>query len=90
MEYTHYFLRSKEPQQIHARNKFILSYRLYAESFSGMDSIKVSSGPMGTSVDGLALWLKTILTEEFYQGESDPYVKLTPFDDNVYGQYQKK
>lgn len=39
----------------------ITDYSHYTESFSGMDSIKVTSGPMGTSVDGLALWMKTVL-----------------------------
>ncbi len=49
-----------------------------------MDLIKVVSGPMGTSIDGLALWMCSMTDIRSYQGEYDPYIKLHRFDVPLY------
>lgn len=43
---------------------------------------------MGKSIDSLALWMKAMTTEEHYQGKSDAYTKLIPFDLKIYQEAQ--
>ncbi len=38
----------------------------------------------------MALWMSILTTEEFYQGKSDPYVKLHPFDMKTYTEFQDR
>lgn len=52
-----------------------------------MDTVMCVNGPLSTSIDSLALWLKNMTVEEFYQGEHDAYKKLIPFDTKVYKEY---
>jgi hypothetical protein len=54
-----------------------------------MDTIMAVNGPLSTSVDSLALWMKNMTQEEFYQGEHDPYKKLIPFDIKTYKEYSE-
>lgn len=39
---------------------------------------------MATSIDGLALWMRQMTTEQFYNGQPDAYKKLIPFDIKAY------
>jgi hypothetical protein len=55
-----------------------------------MDSITPVNGPMGTSVDSLALWMKTATNLPHYKGDEDPYTKVIPFDDKEYINYSNK
>jgi hypothetical protein len=43
----------------------------YSTAFSGKALITAVNGPMARSVDALALWMKVMTTEEFYQGKAD-------------------
>ncbi|MFM7851151.1 MAG: hypothetical protein ACKO96_04355 [Flammeovirgaceae bacterium] len=45
-----------------------------------MDLVKVVTGPLATSVDSVALWMKTMTNETYYNNTNDAYVKLIPFD----------
>lgn len=45
---------------------------------------------MGKSIDSLALWMNILTTESYYQGRTDPYVKIAPFDMKTYGAFQDK
>jgi Asp-tRNA(Asn)/Glu-tRNA(Gln) amidotransferase A subunit family amidase len=58
-------------------------------TFTGKDTIPIVFGPLGKSVDDLALWMKTALTEK-YHTEPDPYIKLLPFNSHTYLSHQKK
>jgi Asp-tRNA(Asn)/Glu-tRNA(Gln) amidotransferase A subunit family amidase len=53
-------------------------------AFNGKDFIKNLNGPLGRSVDSLALWMHVVTTEEYYEGFHDPYIKLIPFDCKLY------
>lgn len=48
------------------------------------------NGPIGRSIDSLALWMSILTTESFYQGKTDPYVKMAPFDMKAYASFQDK
>lgn len=56
----------------------------YAPALTGMNSILAVTGPMSTSVSALALWMKIVCTESFYNGLHDRFQKLIPFDDKTY------
>lgn len=45
---------------------------------------------MGKSIDSLALWMKSMTNEQFYEGKNDPYVKIHPFDLKAYEFYQDR
>jgi hypothetical protein len=51
-----------------------------------MDTIQTVTGPLSSTVDGVALWMKTMTNESFYAGKHDPYIKLIPFDTKVYNE----
>jgi Asp-tRNA(Asn)/Glu-tRNA(Gln) amidotransferase A subunit family amidase len=55
-----------------------------------MDTLKVVIGPLSNSVEGLALWMKTITNEANFKGEMDPYCKNIPFDSKVFKDFQSK
>jgi hypothetical protein len=59
-------------------------------AFSGKNVITGVNGPMGRSIDSLALWMKAMTTEECYEGRPDPYMKLYPFDLSAYTSYQDR
>lgn len=46
-------------------------------------------GPLGKSVEDLALWMKVALELKHYRGQHDPFIKLIPFDQNKYLKIQK-
>lgn len=48
------------------------------------------NGPLGRSIDSLALWMSILTTESFYKGKTDPYVKFDPFDMKAYSAFQDK
>jgi hypothetical protein len=39
-------------------------------------------GPLGKSVDDIALWLKTVTDENYYKNSCDPYIKIFPFNES--------
>ncbi len=45
-----------------------------------MDSIKVVIGPLSQSVDALALWMKVVGSQQFYNNQQDPYNKMIDFN----------
>ena len=49
-----------------------------------MDTLKIVTGPLCPTVDGVALWMKVMTNESFYAGKHDPYIKLIPFDTKLY------
>lgn len=55
-----------------------------------MDTVKVITGPLGKTIEDLALWLSTMSTEEYYNGRQDPYVKLRPFNSKLYREISVK
>ena len=55
-----------------------------------MDTIQVVMGPLSNSVQGLALWMKTVTNEEHFNGKHDAYNKNIPFDGKIYKDIQSK
>jgi hypothetical protein len=45
---------------------------------------------MSTSVEGLALWMKLVTNIDNFEGATDPYINLLPFNDKRYLEFQNK
>jgi Asp-tRNA(Asn)/Glu-tRNA(Gln) amidotransferase A subunit family amidase len=53
----------------------------YVGSFDGQINIPPVMGPMGKSVDDLALFMKVMTSEKYYtRSNRDPYRKIFTFD----------
>jgi hypothetical protein len=51
-----------------------------------MDLIKVVTGPICTSIDGIALFMVLLTHPDTLGPNSDPYVSVRPFDVPLYQQ----
>jgi hypothetical protein len=61
-----------------------MRFRVCSRALSGKNLILPVNGPMARSIDSLALYMKIITNEQYYDEMIDPYIKLFPFDLKAY------
>ena len=52
-------------------------------------NLRVCLGPLSKSVNDLALWMKVVTEQKFYEGKHDAFTKLIEFDQLRYLKIQK-